>query len=42
MVAYISYSVVIFIRGLCTAKGMEVIDSTFDKYFGNIIEKEAL
>ena len=36
MVAYISYAIVIFIRGLCTPKGIEVIDSTFNKYFGNI------
>lgn len=42
MVAYVSYSVIIFIRGLCTAKGMEVIDSTFDKYFGNIVEGKTL
>ena len=37
MVSYVSYSVIIFIRGLCTAKGMEIIDRTFSKYFGNMV-----
>ena len=36
VVSPISYSLVIFIRGLCTMKGIELIDRCFDKYFGNI------
>ena len=36
VVSMISYSLVIFIRGLCTMKGIELIDRCFDKYFGNI------
>ena len=36
IVSMISYSLVIFIRGLCTMKGIELIDRCFDKYFGNI------
>ena len=36
IVSMISYSLVIFIRGLCTMKGIELIDRCFDKYFGDI------
>lgn len=36
LISMISYSLVIFIRGLCTVKGIEVIDSCFDKHFGNM------
>lgn len=36
MVSKITYAIVIFIRGLCTVSGIEVIDRCFDKYFGNI------
>ena len=36
MVSKITYAIVIFIRGLCTVSGIEVIDRRFDKYFGNI------
>ena len=36
LISMISYSLVIFIRGLCTVKGIEVIDNCFDKYFGNM------
>ena len=35
-IAMISYSIMIFIRGLCTVEGIKIIDSCFDKYFGNI------
>jgi hypothetical protein len=27
---------VIFIRGLCTMRGIEIIDGCFDKYFGTL------
>lgn len=36
LISSVSYALVIFIRGLCTQKGIEVIDRCFDKYFGNI------
>lgn len=36
LVSMMSYSLVIFIRGLCTVQGLEIIDGCFDKYFGNI------
>ncbi len=36
LVSKMSYSLVIFIRGLCTVQGLEIIDGCFDKYFGNI------
>ena len=29
-----TYSLIIFIRGLCTPKGMKIIDDCFNKYFG--------
>ena len=35
-IAMISYSIMIFIRGLCTIEGIKIIDRFFDKYFGNI------
>lgn len=35
-IAMISYSIMIFIRGLCTIEGIKIIDRCFDKYFGNI------
>lgn len=36
LISMISYSLVIFIRGLCTKEGIDIIDSCYDKYFGNI------
>lgn len=36
LISMVSYSLVIFIRGLCTKEGIDVIDGCFDKYFGNI------
>lgn len=36
MVAMMSYALVVFIRGLCTVKGLEVIDRSFNKYFGSL------
>ena len=36
MVSMMSYSLVIFIRGLCTVQGLEIIDGCFDKYFGTL------
>ncbi len=36
MISYITYAIVIFIRGLCTARGIEILDNSFDKYFSNI------
>lgn len=36
IVSMISYSLVIFVRGLCTVKGIEIIDRSFDKYFGTL------
>jgi AcrR family transcriptional regulator len=35
-VSMITYSLVIFIRGLCTVEGIEVIDNCFNKYIGNL------
>ena len=32
-IAMISYSIMIFIRGLCTIEGIKIIDRCFDKYF---------
>lgn len=42
MISLMSYSLVIFIRGLCTVSGIEIIDSCFDKYFGNIPSPDTL
>ena len=42
IVSMMSYSLVIFIRGLCTIKGMEVIDNCFEKYFSNIPAPDTL
>ena len=36
VISMLSYSLVVFIRGLCTPKGIEVIDKSFSKYLGNI------
>ena len=36
LISMVSYSLVIFIRGLCTKEGIDIIDSCYDKYFGNI------
>lgn len=36
MVAMMTYSLVIFIRGLCTVKGLEVIDRSFSKYLSSV------
>ena len=35
VISMLSYSLV-FIRGLCTPKGIEIIDKSFSKYLGNI------
>jgi hypothetical protein len=42
IISTISYSILIFIRGLCTVEGIKIIDSCFDKYFGNIPAPDAL
>ncbi|MEE0864596.1 MAG: helix-turn-helix domain-containing protein [Alistipes sp.] len=42
MISLMSYSLVIFIRGLCTVRGIEIIDSCFDRYFGNIPSPDTL
>lgn len=42
LVSRIAYAIVIFIRGLCTQSGIEVIDRCFDKYFGNITSIDTL
>ena len=42
LVSMMTYSLVIFIRGLCTPQGIEIIDGCFDKYFGNIPSPDAL
>jgi hypothetical protein len=42
IVSMMSYAMVIFIRGLCTTKGMEVIDNCFDRYFSNIPAPDTL
>ena len=42
VVSMITYAIVIFIRGLCTISGIEVIDRCFDKYFGNITSIDTL
>ena len=36
VISMLSYSLVVFIRGLCTPKGIEIIDKSFSKYLGNI------
>ena len=36
MVAMMTYSLVIFIRGLCTVKGLEVVDRSFSKYLSSV------
>lgn len=42
LVSMMTYSLVIFIRGLCTPQGIEIIDGCFDKYFGNIPSPDTL
>lgn len=42
IISLMSYSLLIFIRGLCTVEGINVIDSCFDKYFGNIPAPDTL
>lgn len=42
MISLMSYSLVIFIRGLCTVEGIKVIDGCFDRYFGNIPSPDTL
>lgn len=42
LVSAISYSLIIFIRGLCTIEGIEVFDRSFGKYFSNIPSPDAL
>lgn len=41
-ISKISYAIVVFIRGLCTPRGVETIDRCFSKYFGNIPKVETL
>ena len=41
-ISLLSYAIVIFIRGLCTKKGVEIIDKCFVKYFGNIPAPDTL
>jgi AcrR family transcriptional regulator len=41
VVSMMTYALVIFIRGLCTAKGVEIIDKSFDKYFGGLVASSA-
>ena len=41
-ISMISYSIMIFIRGLCTIEGIKIIDRCFDKYFGNIPAPDTL
>lgn len=36
LISMISYSLVIFIRGLCTKEGIDIIDNCYERYFGNI------
>lgn len=42
IISMITYSLVIFIRGLCTIEGIKIIDECFDKYFGNIPAPDTL
>lgn len=42
IISKITYAIVIFIRGLCTVSGIEIIDRCFEKYFGNITAIENL
>lgn len=37
-----TYAIVVFLRGLCTQNGIEVIDRCFDSYFGNIAKSSTL
>lgn len=37
-----TYAIVVFLRGLCTQNGIEVIDRCFDSYFGNIAQSSTL
>lgn len=41
VVSMMTYALVIFIRGLCTVKGIEIIDKSFGKYFGGLIATPA-
>ena len=42
VVSRVACSVIIFIRGLCTSEGMEVVDRCFSIYFSNICLSETL
>lgn len=42
VVSRVACSVIIFIRGLCTPVGLEVVDRCFSTYFSNICLSEAL
>ena len=42
VVYMMTYATVVFIRGLCTTKGLEIIDMCFDNYFGNITPSATL
>ena len=42
VVSRVACSVIIFIRGLCTPEGLEVVDRCFNTYFSNICQSEAL
>lgn len=37
-----TYAIVVFVRGLCTPSGIEVIDRCFESYFGNIAQSSTL
>lgn len=41
LASMMTYALVIFIRGLCTIKGIEVIDKCFDKYFGGLVSHQS-
>lgn len=42
VVSKVACSVLIFIRGLCTPEGLEVVDRCYNTYFSNICLSEAL
>lgn len=42
LISLMSYSLIIFIRGLCTIEGIEIIDSCFARYFSNIPSPDTL
>lgn len=42
VICTMTYAIVVFLRGLCSQSGMEVIDRCFGQYFGNIVAQKAL